>query len=102
MILFADLFYKIKETDMLPCLSKQVLGIECPGCGLQRSVAFLIQGQFWESFIMYPGLFPMLFLFAFASLNYFLKLRKGSLITSALGVLSAGVILINFLIKLLL
>lgn len=100
MFLFAETFFKIKESDMLPCLSKQVLGMECPGCGLQRSVALLLQGHFWESFLMYPGLFPMLFFFAFAASNHFLKFRRGPLITSLLGALSAGVILINFLIKL--
>lgn len=101
MFLIATALLKINESDMLPCLSKQILGMECPGCGLQRAIALLLQGQVWESFLMYPGLFPMLVFFAFAGSNHFLKLRKGFLITSILGVLSAGVILINFLIKLL-
>ena len=93
--------FKIEESDMLPCLSKQVLGMECPGCGLQRAVALLLQGQVWESFLMYPGLFPMLFFFAFAAADRFLQIRKGSQITSILGILTVGIILINFLIKLL-
>ncbi|WP_348425824.1 DUF2752 domain-containing protein, partial [Maribacter dokdonensis] len=29
---------------MLPCFTKQLLGVDCPGCGLQRSLLFLSKG----------------------------------------------------------
>lgn len=90
---------KISEADMLPCMSKQLLGMECPGCGLQRSVALLFDGQLAESFLMYPGLFPMLFFFGFAALDRFVHFRQGPRTTSALGLLTAGAILVNFLLK---
>ncbi len=90
---------EISEADMLPCLSKQVLGLECPGCGLQRSVALLLNGQVAESFLMYPGLYPMLLFFAFAAADRFAGFRQGPRITSALGLLTVGTILINFLLK---
>lgn len=91
----------ISEADMLPCLSKQLLGMECPGCGLQRSVALLLNGQVAESFLMYPGLYPMLLFFGFAALDRFINFRQGPRITSALGLLTAGAILVNFLLKIL-
>lgn len=92
---------EITEADMLPCLSKQLLGLECPGCGLQRSVALLLSGQVTESFLMYPGLYPMMLFFGFAALDRFVGFRRGGRITTALGLLTAGTILLNFLIKLL-
>lgn len=84
---------------MLPCLSKQWLGMECPGCGLQRGVALLLEGRLWDSFLMYPGLFPMLLLFGFIAADRIFKWRMGSQITAGLAVLTAGTILINFAIK---
>ncbi|MFM1877935.1 MAG: hypothetical protein RLZZ241_801 [Bacteroidota bacterium] len=90
---------EIKESQMLPCLSKQVLNLECPGCGLQRSIALLLQGQFWESLVMYPGLYPMILFFGFAFADYFFNFRKGYQFVNVLGILSVGVILINFIFK---
>ena len=90
---------KFTEADMLPCLSKQLLGMECPGCGLQRSIALLLDGQFAASFLMYPGLYPMMLFFGFAAVDRFAGFRQGPRITSALGLLTAGTILLNFLLK---
>ncbi len=85
--------------EMLPCLSKQVLGMDCPGCGLQRSAVLLINGRIWESFLMYPGLLPMLALFGFLILDRFLQLRQGTRITTVLAVVTVTAILLNFLLK---
>ncbi len=49
------------EKHMLPCAYKYFFGIDCPVCGAQRSVLLLMQGNFVESFRMYP---PLIFLFA--------------------------------------
>ena len=50
------------ENFMLPCFTKQIIGIDCPGCGLQRSALFLLKGEFWNAFHMYPAIYPMLLL----------------------------------------
>jgi hypothetical protein len=44
---------------MLPCAYKYFFGIDCPICGAQRSMLLLLQGNFIESFKMYP---PLIFL----------------------------------------
>lgn len=46
---------------MLPCAYKYFFGIDCPICGSQRSLLSLMQGDFAESFKMYP---PLVFLLA--------------------------------------
>ncbi|MDM9630747.1 DUF2752 domain-containing protein [Robiginitalea aurantiaca] len=95
------LIWMLQEKLMLPCLSKQVLGIDCPGCGLQRSVAFLLKGEFAASFLMYPALLPMLTLFGFLALNRFVNFRKENTIIAVLGGLTVFSILANYIIKLL-
>ena len=87
---------KITEGDMLPCMSKQLLDMECPGCGLQRSVALLLEGDLAASFAMYPGLYPMLSLFLFIGLDRIFQFSAGSRITAGLGILTVTTILINF------
>lgn len=86
---------------MLPCISKQVLGIDCPGCGLQRSVVLLIKGEFAASFQMYPALLPMMALFGFLALNRFISFRKANTIITVLAGLTVFGILANYALKLL-
>lgn len=48
------------EGHQLPCGIKQTLGVECPTCGMQRSIILLLRGEFWASIQMFPALIPML------------------------------------------
>jgi hypothetical protein len=89
----------LSERHMLPCFSKQVFGLDCPGCGLQRSIALLLKGEFADSFFMYPGLLPMVALFGFLALNRFIPVRKAGTITSILAGTTVFAILTNFIIK---
>lgn len=84
---------------MIPCLSKQVFGIECPGCGLQRSVALLLKGEFLESFAMYPALLPMALLLGFLGLNRIVDFRRANTIVIWLSGITVFAILANFLLK---
>ena len=93
------LLWLLSEKYMLPCISKQVFGIDCPGCGLQRSVAFLFKGDFVASFLMYPALLPMMVLFGFIALNRFISFRQANSITIILAGITVGTILINFFFK---
>ena len=33
------------ENHMIPCVSKQLLGLDCPGCGSQRAIHSLLIGD---------------------------------------------------------
>jgi len=96
---FSFLIWLLSEKYMLPCISKQLFGVDCPGCGLQRSVALLLKGEFGASFLMYPGLLPMMSLFGFLALNRFIPFRRANTITMILAWTTVGAILINFLLK---
>jgi hypothetical protein len=85
---------------MLPCLSKQVLGFDCPGCGMQRSAAFLLQGEFIAAFKMYPAIYTIIGLFVFLAFDYFMKVKYANKISITLMIASVFLILINFILKL--
>jgi len=48
------------QGHMFPCFYKQAFGISCPMCGFQRSVIELLKGNFMESILQFPALFPLL------------------------------------------
>lgn len=85
---------------MLPCLSKQILGFDCPGCGMQRSVAFLLQGEFIAAFKMYPAIYTIIGLFGFLAFDYFVNVKYANRISISLMIASVVLILINFILKL--
>lgn len=87
------------EDYMLPCLSKQLFDLECFGCGLQRSVYLLFQGEFIDAFKMYPAIYPLIVLALFLILNFFYKIKYSEKIKITLVVLSIATIIINYLIK---
>jgi hypothetical protein len=48
------------ERYLLPCLNKQVFGIDCLGCGLQRSLIQVFEGNFKVAFIQFPAVYTTL------------------------------------------
>ncbi len=84
---------------MLPCLNKEFLGVECPGCGLQRSVALLFQGEFAQAFVMYPAIYTLLLLFGFLIADQFFTFRHANKISIGLMATTVFLILTNFLLK---
>jgi hypothetical protein len=61
------------EKYMIPCLSKTLFGVECLGCGFQRSFLLLLQGDFKGCFQMYPALFTSLLFLGFLGFNFVYK-----------------------------
>ena len=90
----------LAEQNMIPCLSKTMLGVDCPGCGLQRSVVHLLRGEFWEAFLMYPAIYALITLFGFLILDYFFSIKRSNTITMVLMILTVSLILINYILKL--
>ncbi len=89
------------EINLLPCLNKQVLGVDCPGCGLQRSVLLLFDGDFAGAFYMFPALYPMMLLLLFLLADQFIKIKYANSISIILMISTVTLILTNFLYKLL-
>jgi len=49
------------ERNSSPCVFKSLTGHDCPGCGFQRALIELLQGNLYESLLLYPALLPILF-----------------------------------------
>lgn len=87
------------EDYMLPCLTKKFLGIECFGCGLQRSVILLFQGEFMASFYMYPAIYTLILFAGFLVINLFYNFKYAEKIKLILVVLNVVIIVTSYIIK---
>ncbi|CAM1340414.1 DUF2752 domain-containing protein [Tenacibaculum amylolyticum] len=84
---------------MLPCLNKKLLGVDCPGCGLQRSVVLVSKGEFTEAFYMFPAIYTT-FLFIIAIVfHFFLKKKITSKISIAFAIINAVIMIIAYFLK---
>lgn len=87
------------EEYMLPCLNKKLFGIECMGCGLQRSFSLIFQGHFVDAFYMYPAVYTLILLFTIIGINTFKKFNYANKIILILAIINAIIILTNFILK---
>ena len=85
------------QSHLLACPSKQYLHIECPGCGLQRSVLLLLKGDVADSFAMYPAAIPILWIFAFTFLHLKYRFANGAVIIKY-SACAVGVLILVFYI----
>ena len=88
------------EDYMIPCLNKKLLGFECLGCGLQRSVSLLFQGEFLAAFKMYPAIYTLIPLILIIGINIFFKFKNANKIINVLAIATVAIIIINYIIKL--
>ncbi|KJD36277.1 hypothetical protein PW52_06715 [Tamlana sedimentorum] len=89
------------EKYMLPCLAKKFLGIDCPGCGIQRATLLIFKGEFTDAFHMYPAIYLLVTLFSFILINFFFKFNFANRIINPLANITIAIILISYIIKLL-
>ena len=93
--------YIIGKADifLIPCPFKYLTGIDCPGCGFQRSVLALLKGDFMESFSLYPPAIPFL-LSAFAGISVaLLKKNTESKILKVMYFTTGLIVVINYVYK---
>ncbi len=95
------LFISWLRDHLIPCPFKYITGLDCPGCGFQRSLLALMQGNLSESFRLYPPTIPLLLFFIYGIADRFFKLdtEKG-LFKKTFFIVVGWVILINYGIKL--
>lgn len=87
------------EDYMLPCFVKQYIGVDCMGCGIQRSLALILRGEFVAAFKMYPAIYTLILLFAVVGVNIFYKFSFASKLIRNLAVISISIIIISFINK---
>ncbi len=89
------------ERNMLVCPSKKWLHVECPGCGLQRSVIALFRGDIQTSLSLYPATIPMLVMLGFIALHLKFDFRNGAVIIKYLYIGVAVMIFVFYIYKVL-
>lgn len=84
------------EEILLPCLNKQLFGLDCLGCGAQRAFILVFQGEFSSALKMYPAIYTILFLLLFLIVNLFLKFKYDWFIRIGLVILNAIIIILSY------
>ncbi len=87
------------EQHLLLCPFKKAFLIDCPGCGLQRSVIALLRGNLAQAWHYYPAIFPMLLLFLVAFFQMRFSFPKGAFILKTLYIVCTAFIIIPYLLK---
>lgn len=87
------------EEFMLPCLNKQLFGLDCLGCGTQRAFWLLLQGEFIAAFKMYPAVYAISLLFLFLIADFFFKFKYSWQIKIGMILFSASIIIGSYFIK---
>lgn len=84
----------------LSCPSKKWVGLECPGCGMQRSWYSLYQGNIKDSWQYNPGGISFLLLLIFTILHLKFSLKNGAKIIMWGFIATAALMWGNFILKL--
>ena len=88
------------QNHLIPCPFKYLTGIDCPGCGFQRSVVALLQGDIHKSLILYPPAIPLLLFFAYGIADKYLKLDTPKFaVIKTLFIITGSIVLISYMIK---
>lgn len=88
------------ENNMLACPYKKYFGIDCFGCGMQRSLGALLKGNLIESFYFYPALLPMIFMFLFLIAHLIFKFKNGGTWLKYNFIFVVAIVVLNFIAKL--
>lgn len=84
---------------MFPCLNKQLFGIDCMGCGIQRATFLFFKGDFLLAFKMYPAIYTLFLLTLFLIFNLFVKFKYDYTIKMGLIILNVSIVVISYFIK---
>jgi hypothetical protein len=87
------------QKHLLSCPFKKLTGIDCPGCGFQRSVLALFNGDIRASLHLYPATIPLFLLLVFNIAQARLKFDHSQVLTKCLYTMVGGVIVVSYVCK---
>nr|WP_067053120.1 DUF2752 domain-containing protein [Mucilaginibacter sp. L294] len=88
------------KAHLLPCPFKYITGIDCPGCGFQRSLLALLKGDVHQSFLLYPPAIPLLIMAAWWLADSIFKLdTRKSLVKKTMFIVVALIIAVSYTLK---
>jgi len=88
------------QNHLLPCPFKYLTGIDCPGCGFQRSAIALVQGNFHKSFSLYPPTLPIIIFFSYGFFDWLFKLdNSGFIVKKTLFMITGSIVMVSYCFK---
>lgn len=87
------------QNHLIPCPFKKLTGIDCPGCGFQRSLLALFKGNLNDSLHMYPATVPFLLTVLFVLFSYKLRIDNKHLIKKTMYVATGSIMLVSYAFK---
>ena len=84
---------------MLPCLFKSILGIECLGCGVQRSALLIFSGNWVKGLHQYPSIIPLIILLSTLIIGFIHKNKKLKVFNRYFAIFTFICIVLSYLIK---
>lgn len=87
------------EAHLLSCPLKAQTGLDCPGCGFQRSMLALFQGDIAAAFHLYPPSIPIAMLFLFTPTHLKFDFKHGALVIKILYLAVAVTVVLNYIYK---
>lgn len=84
---------------MLPCMNKSLFGVDCIGCGTQRSLLLVLNGEFTKAFYQFPAIYTTLLLFGLIGLHLIDKKRNYQKIIIGLAIINAIIMIISYIYK---
>jgi hypothetical protein len=80
-------------------MNKSLLGVDCIGCGTQRSLLLLLNGEFTKAFYQFPAIYTTLLLFGLIGLHLIDKKRNYQKIIIGLAIINAIIMIISYIYK---
>lgn len=87
------------EQFMIPCLSKTLFGLDCLGCGFQRGLFLLLEGDFVGAFEMYPALYVVLIFIGILGLHFFDKRHNYRKLLFIMAIISFLFMVVGYIYK---
>lgn len=84
---------------MLPCVNKKLFGVECMGCGTQRSINLLFNGDFIGAFKIFPPIYTLILFFIILFLHFIDKSRNYNKSIIYLVIINGIIMLTNYIYK---
>ncbi|WP_353196752.1 DUF2752 domain-containing protein [Parapedobacter defluvii] len=84
----------------MPCPFKALTGIDCPGCGFQRSLLALLKGNWGESYHLYPPTVPLLIVLLYALVKWIGGFDKRDVVLKILAVACGWFVIGVYVVKL--
>ena len=88
------------EQHLFTCSIKQLIGLDCPGCGMQRAFIALLKGNFTQSLIFNASLIPFLITIGFTICHLIYNYKNGAQLIVVFFSSTVVIMMSQFIVKL--